>query len=186
MSTRSTNSVESNTKFTKIILLPTFAGAIATLGMFGLYLVILTVFQGFTHAIQQASQDWFWIGMVSIGFGTQIGLYAYLRLLVSATKVMNATVATATGTTTSTLGMLACCAHHLTDLAPLIALTGTSSLSSAISLLNEWKYAFIALGLVVNAIGIGITLYTIHRSRVRLQEMLAWFATSNETQVAKY
>lgn len=161
----------------KIIALPILAGILAAFGMFGMYVLILTLFQDFSHAIQQATQDWFWVGLVSFGFGAQIGLYVYLRLLISATKAVGATAATGVGTTTSTLGMVACCAHHLTDLAPLVALTGASSLSGAISFLNEWKYAFIALGLVVNAIGIIITLHTIRKSRMHLNAMTATSAT---------
>jgi len=147
------------------------AGILAALGMFAVYVLILTVFQDFSHAMQQATQDWLWVGLVSFGFGAQIGLYVHLRWLVSAAKAVGATAATGAGTTTSTLGMVACCAHHLTDLAPLVALTGASSLSGAISFLNEWKYAFIALGLIVNAIGIVITLRTICKARTHLNAM---------------
>jgi len=165
----STRRVHFNRKIISSIL----AGVIAAFGMFGMYILILTVFQDFTHAMQQASQDWLWVGLVALGFGLQIGLYVYLRLVLSAAKTAGATAATGAGTTTSTLGMVACCAHHLTDLAPLVALTGASSLSGAISFLNEWKYAFIALGLVINAIGIVITLNTIRKSQAHLSAMAA-------------
>jgi copper chaperone CopZ len=147
---------------------PVCAGVLAAFGMFALYVLILTGFQSFAHALQQARQDWFWIGLVTFGFGAQIGLYSHLRLIVSATNAASAAAATGAGTTTSTLGMVACCAHHLTDLAPLVALTGASSLSGAIAFLNEWKYAFIAFGLVMNALGIVITLRTIRKSRAHL------------------
>jgi hypothetical protein len=89
---------------------------------------------------------------------------------------------TGAGTGTSTLGMVACCAHHLTDLAPLVALTGASGLSGAISFLNDWKYAFIALGLVVNAAGIAITIRTIRKARAHVNMMAAMAET--ETLVA--
>ncbi|MBI5303877.1 MAG: hypothetical protein HY868_17200 [Chloroflexi bacterium] len=157
----------------RIVALPILAGILAAIGMVALYVLILTVFQDFTHAMQQAGQDWFWVGMVSSGFGAQIGLYAYLRLLMNAAKTAGATAATGAGTTTSTLGMVACCAHHLTDLAPLVALTGASSLSGTIAFLNEWKYAFIALGLAVNAIGILITIRTIRKSRAHMSALPA-------------
>lgn len=157
----------------KIIAFPILAGILASFAMFAVYILILSVFQDFSHALQQAGQDWLWVGLVASGFGVQIGLYVYLRLLVSAAKVLGATAATGAGTGTSTLGMVACCAHHLTDLAPLVALAGASSLSGAISFLNEWKYAFIALGLVVNALGIVITLRTIRQSRAHLNALAA-------------
>ena len=162
----------------KNVVLPIFAGILAAFAMFAMYILSLTVFQDFSHALQQARQDWLWVGLVALGFGTQIGLYTHLRLLVSAAKTVGATAATGAGTTTSTLGMVACCAHHLTDLAPLVALTGAGSLSSAISFLNDWKYAFIALGLVVNAIGIVITLRTIRKSQAHLNAMTSAAMTS--------
>jgi hypothetical protein len=147
---------------------PVFAGVRAAFGMFALYVLILTVFQDFAHALQQARQDWLWIGLVAFGFGAQIGLYSHLRLLVSAANAASATAATGAGATTSTLGIVACCAHHLTDLAPLVALTGAGSLSGAIAFLNEWKYAFIAFGLIVNALGIAMTVRTIRKARAHL------------------
>ncbi len=140
-------------------------GILAALAMFGMYVLILTVFQDFSHAMQQAAQDWLWVGLVAAGFGAQIGLYAYLRMLVHAAQAVGAAVATGAGTGTATLGMVACCAHHLTDVAPLVALTGASGLSGAIAFLNEWKYPFIALGLAVNTVGILITFRTIRRVR---------------------
>ncbi len=150
---------------------PIFAGTLAAGAMFGMYVLILTAFQDFAHAMRQAGQDWLWVGLVALGFGAQIGLYVYLSLRVSAAKATGATVTTGAGTGTSTLGMVACCAHHLIDLAPLVALTGASSLSGAIAFLNEWKYAFIALGLIVNAIGIVITVRTIQKSIAHLNAM---------------
>lgn len=172
MSTRSLNVAAPWARLNKEFVLPILAGVIAAFGMVGMYTLILTVFQDFTHAMQQARQDWLWVGLVALGFGLQIGLYVHLRLVVSATKTAGATAATGAGTTTSTLGMVACCAHHLTDLAPLVALTGASSLSGAISFLNEWKYAFIALGLMVNAIGILVTFRTVRQAHAH------WHATA--------
>lgn len=183
MSTLSLTVGTTKERLNKIIVLPILAGIVAAFGMFGMYVLILTVFQDFSHAMQQAGQDWLWVGLVALGFGTQIGLYTHLRLLVSAAKAAGATAMTGAGTGTSTLGMVACCAHHLTDLAPLVALTGASGLSGAIAFLNEWKYVFIALGLIVNAIGIVITLRTIRKSRAHLNAM-AEMATETKTAPA--
>ncbi len=155
----------------KLLVIPVVVGIIAALGMLGVYILILTVFQDFSHAIQQAVQDWLWVGLVALGFGTQIGLYTYLRVIVHAAKAAGATAMAGAGTGTSTLGMIACCAHHLTDIAPLVGLTGASGLSGAIGFFTEWKYAFIGLGLAMNAIGIVVTLRTIRKSKLHLDAM---------------
>lgn len=152
----------------KLFIVPIVAGIIASLAMLGVYILILTVFQDFSHAMQQAAQDWLWVGLVALGFGTQIGLYTYLRFIIHAAKAAGATAMAGTGTGTSTLGMVACCAHHLTDIAPPVGLTGAGGLSGAIGFFTEWKYAFIALGLVMNTVGIVVTLRTIRKSKVHL------------------
>ena len=155
----------------KLLGIPMMAGILAAFAMIGVYILILTVFQDLSHAIQQAGQDRLWVGLVALGFGTQVGLYTYLRLAIHAAKAAGATAMTGAGTGTSTLGMIACCAHHLTDIAPLLGLTGASWLSGAIGFLTEWKYAFIALGLAINAIGIVVTARKIQKAKVHLNEV---------------
>ena len=155
----------------KLFAIPVLVGILAAVAMFGVYVLILTVLQDFSHAMQQAGQDWLWVGLVALGFGAQIGLYTFLRVMIHAAKAVGATAMTGAGTGTSTLGMIACCAHHLTDIAPLVGLTGASGLSGAIGFFTEWKYAFIALGLVINALGIIVTIRTIRKSKAHLDAM---------------
>jgi len=119
-----------------------------------IYLGILTIAQSWEHALQQLAQDSFWVGLVATGYGTQMGLYAYLRAIVHAAVTRGATMATGAGTGTPTIGMVACCAHHLVDVAPLIGLAGFGGVAS---FLTDWKIPFIIFGLAVNAIGIVIT-----------------------------
>jgi hypothetical protein len=147
------------------------AGIVAALAMVGIYLGILSALQSPAHAFEQLATDGLWVSLVALGFGTQIGMYAHLRIVIHAAKAAGATAMTGAGTGTSTLGMLACCAHHLTDLAPLVALTGASGLSGAIGFLTEWKYAFIGLGLIMNAIGIVVTIRTVQKAKAHLDAM---------------
>jgi hypothetical protein len=148
------------------------AGIGAALAMMGVYLGILSALQSPAHALEQLAADRVWVGLVALGLGTQIGLYTHLRVTLVAAKTMGTAAMTGAGTGTSTLGMIACCAHHLTDLAPLLGLSGATGFSSAIGFLTEWKYALIAIGLVTNAFGIGVTLRTIFRSRAHLSAMV--------------
>lgn len=157
----------------RFLLIPAAGGILAALAMLGVYLGILTVLQSAAHALEQLTSDGLWVGLVAIGFGVQIGLYTYLRLIINAAKAAGATAMAGTGTGTSTLGMLACCAHHLTDVAPLVGLTGAGGLSGVIGFFTEWKYAFIALGLVMNLIGIVVTVRTIRKHKTHLDAMFA-------------
>ncbi len=155
-------------------VVPVMAGAITALGMVTFYLAILTALQSPAHALGQLANDAVWVGLVALGFGAQIGLYTYLHLVLKAAETAGAAVAASAGTGISTLGMLACCAHHLTDIAPLVGLTGASALSGAIGFLSEWKYVFIALGLVMNLFGIVVTGRTIWKSQAHLNAMTSF------------
>jgi len=54
----------------------------------------------------------------------------------------------ATGGASATVGMLACCAHHATDVLPVIGLTGASIF------LVQYQKPILLLSLGINAIGI--------------------------------
>lgn len=152
-------------------LLPPLVGFIAAMALIGLYFGILSVLQSPSHAVEQLTLDGVWVGLVALGFGIQIGLYVYLRLIINAMKLVGATAMTGAGTGTSTLGMIACCAHHVTDIAPLLGLTGASGLSGVVTFLGEWKIPFILFGLLVNVVGIAVSLRTIRKQRAHLNTM---------------
>jgi hypothetical protein len=151
--------------------LPALVGLIGALALIGLYLGILSLLQSPAHALEQLAQDWPWVGLVAAGFGTQVGLYIYLRQIIHAMKLAGATAWTSAGTGTSTLGMVACCAHHIADIAPLIGLTGASGLSGVVSFLGAYKIPFILFGLAVNLVGILVSLRTIRKQRAHLRRM---------------
>lgn len=127
-------------------LKPFVGGLLGALALVGLYMGIIGVAESPSHALQQLKTDAIWVALVSIGFGTQIGLYLRVRGLVRRRGANKAL--TGAGTGASTLGMVACCAHHLTDLAPLIGLTGLTAF------LSQYRLAFIIGGLAVNLVGI--------------------------------
>jgi hypothetical protein len=60
---------------------------------------------------------------------------------------------------TSTAAMIACCAHHVTDVLPLLGLSG------AAVFLAQYKVPFMVVGIVSNAAGIGVMLRLIHRAQ---------------------
>lgn len=52
------------------------------------------------------------------------------------------------GAGASTIGMVACCAHHLADVAPFIGATG------AAAFLTDYRIPFMVVGIGVNAVGV--------------------------------
>lgn len=120
-----------------------FIGAAALLLV---YLGIITIAQGVDHAIEQLTTDAVFVGLIALGFGTQVALFVELRAVDRHHRASAAV--TAAGTGTSAAAMLACCAHHLVDLLPLVGL------SAAAVFLNAYKTPLFLVGIAMNVVGI--------------------------------
>jgi hypothetical protein len=137
-------------------LRPVLAGVIAAIALLALYLGLITLAQGWSHATQQLSLDRWYVGAIMLGFGTQVGLFTWLRTL-HATAMAAGGMAASTGT--STAAMLACCAHHVADVLPVLGLSG------AAIFLNDYKFELLWLGITMNAIGVGYLLVQVRKVR---------------------
>ncbi|MFQ6134369.1 MAG: hypothetical protein ACE5KU_00950 [Nitrososphaerales archaeon] len=115
------------------------------------YMGILTVSESFDHAITQLTELWYWIAPLVVGFGAQVGLYSYIRGAFR-TRIGATTGAMATAGGVSTTSMIACCAHHLTDVLPILGL------SAAAVFLTEYQPVFMSLGILSNFVGITVML----------------------------
>ncbi len=91
-----------------------------------------------------------------IGFGIQLGLYSYIRFNIGK-KVTGATAEVATAGGISTGSMIACCAHHITDVLPIIGL------SAAAVFLIKYQLPFILVGIFSNLVGITMMLNIIQK-----------------------
>ena len=131
---------------------PCAFGILASLGLFAFYLGVITIAQDWDHAIQQLSDDRWFVSAIALGFGSQMGLFTYLRVLHA--NAASGGVAASTGT--SSVAMLACCAHHLTDVLPILGL------SSVAIFLAAYKTPLLWLGIGMNLVGI---LYLLRKLR---------------------
>ncbi|NJD27189.1 MAG: hypothetical protein FIA92_02705 [Chloroflexi bacterium] len=122
------------------------AGAVGAAALLLVYLAIITIAQGLDHAIEQLAADAIFVGLIALGFGTQIALFVELRAVDRHHRASAAV--TAAGTGTSAAAMLACCAHHLVDLLPLVGL------SAAAVFLNAYKTPLFLIGIAMNVVGI--------------------------------
>ncbi len=143
---------------------PIIMGVIGALALFALYLLIVTIAQDGQHAIELFLQDAWLVIPITIGFGIQVGLYTYLRNVLKQ-KSRRSKMLMGAGGGTSTVAMIACCAHHVTDLLPLLGL------SAAASFLAAYKIPFMLIGLAMNVIGIVVILRTIHREQHHLDHL---------------
>ena len=142
------------------LLRPLIFGLLAALGLLAFYLGTITLAQGWGHATEQLTIDRLFVGAIMAGFGTQVGLYTYLRGMHLRAKAGG--VAASTGT--STVAMLACCAHHLTEVFAVFGLSG------AAIFLNAYKTPLLWLGIAMNLFGIVYLLWKI-RQQHGLQEV---------------
>src|SRR3989344_2333202 len=122
-----------------------FAGVAAAILLLVFYLAILTLVNSFGHALSELARMWYFIIPLSIGFGTQVGLYFYIKNFI-AERAATASVAGAGGL--SGASMVACCAHHLTDFLPILGL------SAFAIFLDKYQFTFILIALFSNFIGV--------------------------------
>ncbi len=142
---------------------PVFFGLLGMGGLLVLYLGLVTLAEGWYHAVDLLIEDAWIVGPILAGFGAQIGLYTYLKMVAHAAARGTGALAGAGGGT-STAAMVACCAHHVTDVLPLLGL------SAAATFLAEYRIPFMVVGLVTNLIGIGVIGFLILRQRRHLAE----------------
>lgn len=128
-----------------------------------LYLSIVSVAESPQHAIDLFWEDRLIVIPIIMGFGVQMALYVILRKRLFVPIVHtgpSGKLAGASGTT-STIAMVACCAHHVTDVLPVLGLTAASAF------LADYRIAFMVIGLGMTLFGIGFMLVVLFRERRR-------------------
>ena len=144
-------------------LLPLGAGALASLGLAVVYLGIVSWAENPRHALDLFWQDRWIVLPILVGFGVQAGLYTILKLRLYSpfTNAGPSGPLMGASGTTSTAAMVACCAHHVTDVLPILGLT------AAATFLAQYRTAFMLVGLGTTLAGIGVMLLILLRERRR-------------------
>lgn len=155
-------------------------GVIGGALLLGIYFSIVSVANSFGHAENEFGKLWYWIAALTVGFGIQLGLFTHVRQTVKIKlQSRGATTAVATGAGVSTVSMIACCAHHLSDLMPILGL------SVAAAFLVQYQLVFILAGVVSNIFGITYMLSIIARHNLYFEanRWLSWFAGLNYRRI---
>jgi hypothetical protein len=142
-------------------ILPVGIGLLGMLVLSGVYLGIVALAESPKHAFDLFWQDRWLVVPILLTFGVQVGLYAFVRAGAHL-PAHAAGASTAAGGGLSTVAMIACCAHHVTDLVPIVGV------SLAATFLTAWKTPLMGLGLTANLIGIAVMLWLIRRDRRRM------------------
>ena len=156
---------------TRRILWPLGAGIAGSLFLTALYFGIVSWAESPQHAIDLFWEDRWIVIPIILGFGIQMALYIILkkRLFVPVSSPGPSGALTGAGGTTSTLAMVACCAHHVTDVLPILGLT------AAATFLAEYQTAFMLVGLGTTITGIAVMLYILVRERNKAFAQMALY-----------
>ncbi len=122
-------------------------GSAASVLLALVYVVVLSLANSLEHASSEFLLLWYWMLPLLVGFGAQVGLFTYGRRVALAGAMPHAHgVAASSGT--NVVSMVACCAHHLADVLPLLGLAG------AATVLATYQDIFLLLGVVSNLVGL--------------------------------
>ncbi len=137
---------------------PIAVGTLAFGALMAVYFGVLTLVSGWSYTVSQFQEFWFYVVPLGAGFGVQIGLYTYLRELALNHEHCRR-MAAASGTT-STAAMIACCAHYLTNILPVIGVSG------AVAVIAQYQVEIFWLGLAFNAAGLAYIGHKVYVGRL--------------------
>ncbi len=122
-------------------------GLIALVAMALFYVVVVRAASGsWNHLADQLRQDRYYLAAILVGFGTQVALVSELRHRHRHGR--GAALTAGVGAGASTAGMIACCAHHLAELLPVIGA------ASAAGFLTDYRIPFMLVGITINAVAV--------------------------------
>lgn len=122
------------------------------------YFGFLTIINSFSHALKQFYNLWYWLLLLTFGFGIQLSLYSYVRQKILERKENGIKGKITTSGGISTVSMITCCAHHLVGILPILGL------STVFLLLAQYQIFFIILGILTNIFGIVLMLEIIKKN----------------------
>lgn len=151
-------------------------GTAAALLLFAFYLLVLLLVNGAAYTLNHLRSYGFLILPLVAGFGLQAALFSHIQSSVREMRRGAAAGVAASGGI-SAGSMVACCAHHLADLLPVLGISG------ALLFLSEYQALFLVAGLLSNLIGITMMLGIIQEQKLyRKGELLARLMRLNMKQ----
>ena len=135
-------------------------GISSSVFILGIYFLTLTLSNSLLHAIEELKVLGIWIGLLSVGFGIQTGLFVYVKGALKARSTAQATATMAAAGGMSATAMVACCMHYLTTILPVLGLSAVSVL------LIKYQTSFLAVGVASNLVGITFILRLIQEQEL--------------------
>jgi hypothetical protein len=130
-------------------------GFLAGAGLAAVYVAVVAGTAGWDHLNTQFRDNWWLLLPLLAGFITQVSLMVELR---HRHRLMHtAAVSVGAGAGVSGVGMVACCAHHLADLAPLAGAAGFATF------MTDAQRPLMLAGLALNIAAIAYAALLLHR-----------------------
>lgn len=161
----------------KRILIPIGVGLSGGIFLTAIYFGIVSWAESPQHAAELFWQDRWVVVPIILGFGIQVALYTILklRLFIPLDGTGSSGPMVGASSTTSTIAMVACCLHHVTDVLPILGLT------AAATFLANYRLAFMWVGLGTTFIGIGYMLLLLFREKRKVKRFIA--ITQNKMEI---
>jgi YHS domain-containing protein len=154
---------------------PVIFGALSVGVLLLIFFVIVTLANGSVDsAFQEFKRIWYWILLLASGFGFHLGIFTYLKQRI-AEKNTIATAEVAASGTVSTGSMVACCAHGLVNVLPLVGV-------SAAALLATYHLPLILIGVFSNLVGITIMLGIIQKHDLLPHNVFVQYVAAHSTR----
>jgi len=119
-------------------------GLAASALLLAFYFIVASLLGGISFALDNFVKLWYWMIPLVIGFGVQIGMFFYVKDEMH----KKATAQAAASTGVSATSMVACCAHHIADIAPFLGITALGLF------LTKYQSTFLLMGVFSNILGI--------------------------------
>lgn len=132
-------------------------GAVSGASLLGIYFLIVIAISGADFAAAQFRTYRYYMLALAAGFGIQVSLYRYLRMAIRAHMPSGALVATSGAS--STAAMIACCAHYVATLAPILGASGVAAVIAGYQVQLYW------IALLINAAGVAFVANRVRRFR---------------------
>jgi Cu+-exporting ATPase len=129
-----------------IFITPLIRGTLGFTLLIAINFGVVSLISGPSFALEQYAKYWYFFVALALGFGIQVGLYTYLKNLVGPHGASGKVVAVSG--TASTAAMVSCCAHYLSNILPILGVTGM------LTLVAQYQVELFWLGLTFNAAGI--------------------------------
>jgi len=165
----STNNLYDRAQIRKVGPYPFFIGIVAALGVIGFYFGLLTLTSDWANARMQFDEFRWWIIALSLGLGTQVTLFSFMKKKLFDRNIKAAKSGLAASGGMSTASMAACCTHYLVPLVPAL---GLPFLSAAVAGIATYQTEIFMLGVLSNLFGLGIMLRVMHKNGILKLEIL--------------